>query len=147
MCVACGHFCQKYARKYKPSCPSPYLGSSLLHNILSSPMSWYCMKCKISIGLLFPYFFNLHGGIIYTSESFYSGMCRYFNSLQSECFPVCFHSNVNMVISAPTGSGKTVLFELCILRLLSRFISEGRFIHIKGTLKTVILETQRNLFV
>lgn len=43
-----------------------------------------------------------------------------------------------MVISAPTGSGKTVLFELCILRLLSRFISgEGKFIHIKGSLKTV----------
>lgn len=65
--------------------------------------------------------------------------CRYFNSLQSECFPVCFGSDVNMVISAPTGSGKTVLFELCILRLLSRFITEGRFVHIKGTLKTVSL--------
>lgn len=64
--------------------------------------------------------------------------CRYFNSLQSECFSACFLSDVNMVISAPTGSGKTVLFELCILRLLSRFISEeGRFIHVKGTLKTV----------
>ncbi|RDX81475.1 DExH-box ATP-dependent RNA helicase DExH17, partial [Mucuna pruriens] len=63
---------------------------------------------------------------------------RYFNSLQSECFPICFHSDVNMVISAPTGSGKTILFELCILRLLSRFISaEGRFIHVKGSLKTV----------
>ncbi|EOY02467.1 ATP binding,ATP-dependent helicases,DNA helicases [Theobroma cacao] len=62
---------------------------------------------------------------------------RYFNSLQSECFPVCFLSDVNMVISAPTGSGKTVLFELCILRLLSRFITgDGRFVHIKGTLKT-----------
>ncbi|KAK7825008.1 dexh-box atp-dependent rna helicase dexh17 [Quercus suber] len=65
---------------------------------------------------------------------------RYFNSLQSECFPVCFHSDANMVISAPTGSGKTVLFELCILRLLSKFISEdGMFVHIKGTLKTVSL--------
>ncbi|MCH87546.1 ATP-dependent DNA helicase HFM1-like, partial [Trifolium medium] len=43
-----------------------------------------------------------------------------------------------MVISAPTGSGKTVLFELCILRLLSKSISsEGRFIHVKGSLKTV----------
>ncbi|KAM7509150.1 hypothetical protein LguiA_019603 [Lonicera macranthoides] len=62
---------------------------------------------------------------------------RYFNSLQSECFSACFLSDVNMVISAPTGSGKTVLFELCILRLLSKFISaEGTFIHIKGTLKT-----------
>ena len=64
--------------------------------------------------------------------------CRYFNSLQSECFPICFHSDVNMIISAPTGSGKTVLFELCVLRLLSRFISaDGRFIHLKGSLKTV----------
>ncbi|KAJ9562940.1 hypothetical protein OSB04_008100 [Centaurea solstitialis] len=62
---------------------------------------------------------------------------RYFNSLQSECFSACFHSDVNMVISAPTGSGKTVLFELSILRLLSKFISqEGKFIHMKGTLKT-----------
>ncbi|KAK9107308.1 hypothetical protein Syun_023319 [Stephania yunnanensis] len=35
-----------------------------------------------------------------------------------------------MVISAPTGSGKTVLFELCILRLLSRFLSQdGKFNH------------------
>ena len=45
-----------------------------------------------------------------------------------------------MVVSAPTGRGKTVLFELCILRLLSRFISEGtKFVHVKGTLKTVSL--------
>ncbi|KAL6994373.1 DNA helicase [Sarracenia purpurea var. burkii] len=51
-----------------------------------------------------------------------------------------------MVISAPTGSGKTVLFELCILRLLSRFISaEGRFIHIKGTLKTVYIAPSKAL--
>lgn len=66
--------------------------------------------------------------------------CRYFNSLQSECFPVCFHSDANMVVSAPTGSGKTVLFELCILRLLSRFVSEeSKFVHVKGVLKTVSL--------
>jgi ATP-dependent DNA helicase HFM1/MER3 len=46
-----------------------------------------------------------------------------------------------MVISAPTGSGKTVLFELCILRLLSKFVSEeGRFIHLKGTLKAVSVQ-------
>ncbi|KAL5793217.1 hypothetical protein ACOSP7_001811 [Xanthoceras sorbifolium] len=70
---------------------------------------------------------------------------RYFNSLQSECFPVCFHSDVNMVISAPTGSGKTVLFELCILRLLSRFIAEGRFVHIKGTLKTIYIAPSKAL--
>ncbi|XP_068485342.1 DExH-box ATP-dependent RNA helicase DExH17 isoform X5 [Phaseolus vulgaris] len=71
---------------------------------------------------------------------------RYFNSLQSECFPICFYSDVNMVISAPTGSGKTVLFELCILRLLSRFISAGGiFIHEKGSLKTIYIAPSKAL--
>ncbi|GKV07756.1 hypothetical protein SLEP1_g19485 [Rubroshorea leprosula] len=71
---------------------------------------------------------------------------RYFNSLQSECFPVCFYSDTNMVISAPTGSGKTVLFELCILRLLSRFLSgDGRFVHVKGTLKTIYVAPSKAL--
>ncbi|OVA19861.1 Helicase [Macleaya cordata] len=71
---------------------------------------------------------------------------RYFNSLQSECFAGCYLSDMNMVISAPTGSGKTVLFELCILRLLSRFLSkEGRFIHIKGTLKTIYIAPSKAL--
>jgi ATP-dependent DNA helicase HFM1/MER3 len=43
-----------------------------------------------------------------------------------------------MVISAPTGSGKTVLFDLCILRILSRFLSpDWRFNLRNGTLKTV----------
>ncbi|KAM3313401.1 hypothetical protein ACQJBY_032793 [Aegilops geniculata] len=71
---------------------------------------------------------------------------RYFNSLQSECFPVCFLSDVNMVVSAPTGSGKTVLFELCILRLLSRFLTtDWRFNLLKGTLKTIYIAPMKAL--
>ncbi|KAF3321699.1 ATP-dependent DNA helicase MER3 [Carex littledalei] len=71
---------------------------------------------------------------------------RYFNSLQSECFSVCFLCDKNMVISAPTGSGKTVLFELSILRLLSRFFSpDGRFNHVKGVLKTIYIAPSKAL--
>jgi len=51
-----------------------------------------------------------------------------------------------MVISAPTGSGKTVLFELCILRLLSRFLSpDWRFNLNKGTLKTIYIAPSKAL--
>ncbi|XP_027153798.1 DExH-box ATP-dependent RNA helicase DExH17 [Coffea eugenioides] len=71
---------------------------------------------------------------------------RYFNSLQSECFSACYLSDINMVISAPTGSGKTVLFELCILRVFSRFISaEEKLIHLKGTMKTVYVAPSKAL--
>ncbi|KAM7512476.1 hypothetical protein LguiB_011351 [Lonicera macranthoides] len=95
--------------------------SFLGHQTVSSPMDKYALKSVSDLPAPFRSTFSF----------------RYFNSLQSECFSACFLSDVNMVISAPTGSGKTVLFELCILRLLSKFISaEGTFIHIKGTLKT-----------
>lgn len=71
---------------------------------------------------------------------------RYFNSLQSDCFPTCYLSDVNMVISAPTGSGKTVLFELCIMRILSKFFTDdGKFIHHKGTLKTIYIAPSKAL--
>ncbi|TID31396.1 hypothetical protein CANINC_000025 [Pichia inconspicua] len=41
-----------------------------------------------------------------------------FNRMQSESFNIIFNSNISCVISSPTGSGKTVLFELAITRLL-----------------------------
>ncbi|CAD1778321.1 similar to Saccharomyces cerevisiae YGL251C HFM1 Meiosis specific DNA helicase involved in the conversion of double-stranded breaks to later recombination intermediates and in crossover control [Maudiozyma barnettii] len=46
---------------------------------------------------------------------------QYFNKMQSESFEKVFKTDNNCVISAPTGSGKTVLFELAILRYLSNF--------------------------
>ncbi|SGZ22278.1 BQ5605_C022g09467 [Microbotryum silenes-dioicae] len=42
-----------------------------------------------------------------------------FNAIQSTCFDAIYHSDRNVVVSAPTSSGKTVLFELAILRLFS----------------------------
>ena len=42
-----------------------------------------------------------------------------FNAVQSECFNAAACSSANMVVSAPTGCGKTVLIELAILQLIS----------------------------
>ena len=42
-----------------------------------------------------------------------------FNRMQSECFDEAYGSDRSMVVSAPTGSGKTVLLELALARLWS----------------------------
>ena len=42
-----------------------------------------------------------------------------FNAVQSKCFAVAFKSNDSVVLSAPTGSGKTVVMELAICRLMA----------------------------
>ncbi|KAG8705886.1 Sec63, partial [Ceratobasidium sp. 395] len=41
-----------------------------------------------------------------------------FNAMQSQCFATAMNTDSNMVISAPTGAGKTVLFELAVIKLL-----------------------------
>lgn len=42
----------------------------------------------------------------------------FFNAVQSRCFPAVYESNDNLVVSAPTGSGKTAILELAICNLL-----------------------------
>jgi len=42
-----------------------------------------------------------------------------FNAVQSKCFAAAFRSDDNLVVSAPTGSGKTAIMELAICRLMT----------------------------
>ncbi|KIW62469.1 hypothetical protein PV04_10642 [Phialophora macrospora] len=42
-----------------------------------------------------------------------------FNAIQSKCFASAFESDDNLVVSAPTGSGKTVIMEFAICRLIA----------------------------
>jgi len=41
-----------------------------------------------------------------------------FNKMQSAVFNMIFNTNENVVVAAPTASGKTVIGELAILRAL-----------------------------
>ncbi|KAF3388416.1 ATP-dependent DNA helicase MER3 [Penicillium rolfsii] len=47
-----------------------------------------------------------------------------FNAIQSKCFHPVYNSNDNIVLAAPTGSGKTVVMELAICRLLNALKDE-----------------------
>ncbi|KAI1303806.1 hypothetical protein F5Y03DRAFT_384989 [Xylaria venustula] len=49
-----------------------------------------------------------------------------FNAVQSKCFPLVYGTDDNVVVSAPTGSGKTVILELAICKLVSSQ-GEGNF--------------------
>ena len=41
-----------------------------------------------------------------------------FNAVQSKCYHIAFETDDNLVLSAPTGSGKTTIMELAICRLV-----------------------------
>lgn len=49
-----------------------------------------------------------------------------FNAIQSKCFNPIYRKDDNFVLSAPTGSGKTVVMELAICRLIST-IKDSQF--------------------
>jgi activating signal cointegrator complex subunit 3 len=41
----------------------------------------------------------------------------HFNPVQTQVFHVCYHTEHNVLLGAPTGSGKTVAAELCMLKV------------------------------
>ncbi|KAL8851700.1 MAG: hypothetical protein Q9221_003431 [Calogaya cf. arnoldii] len=49
-----------------------------------------------------------------------------FNAVQSKCFGTAYKSLDNLVLSAPTGSGKTAILELAICQLMAGF-QTGQF--------------------
>lgn len=59
----------------------------------------------------------------------------HFNAVQSQVFHSCYHTDTPVILGAPTGSGKTIVAELCILRL---------FMH-QPTLKVVYIAPMKAL--
>lgn len=66
----------------------------------------------------------------------------YFNIVQSTVFEDAFYTDKPLVVCAPTGSGKTVIFELCIIRLLI-LISEQK--HNPAKFKIVYMAPVKSL--
>lgn len=51
-------------------------------------------------------------------EELYAGKFSHFNPIQTQVFFCLYNTDNNVLIGAPTGSGKTIMAEFAILRLL-----------------------------
>lgn len=67
-----------------------------------------------------------------------------FNAIQSDCFEAVYNSDDNFVLSSPTGSGKTVIFELAICHLLSTQDVGNYKIVYQAPTKSLCTERQRD---
>ena len=69
---------------------------------------------------------------------------KLFNAVQSKCFESIYRSNMNLVLSAPTGSGKTVIFELAICRLVTSFDTNNYKVIYMAPTKSLCAERYRD---
>ena len=67
-----------------------------------------------------------------------------FNAVQSRCFTKVYSTNDNFVLSAPTGSGKTVIFELAIARAILQAQSTDFKVVYMAPLKALCSERKRD---
>ena len=67
-----------------------------------------------------------------------------FNAIQSRCFQPAYKSNVNLVVSAPTGGGKTAILEMAICRLASGFETDQYKVIYMAPTKSLCSERQRD---
>jgi pre-mRNA-splicing helicase BRR2 len=62
--------------------------------------------------------------------SIYSKKFEYFNPIQTQVFNIVYRRDDNVMLAAPTGSGKTVVAELAIMRMLSQHGRDTRCVYI-----------------
>lgn len=67
-----------------------------------------------------------------------------FNAVQSKCYETAYKTSDNLVLSAPTGSGKTVILELAVCHLMSEFgMDQFKIVYMAPT-KSLCAERQKD---
>ena len=69
-----------------------------------------------------------------------------FNSVQSQVFHIAYKSDSNLVVCAPTGSGKTGIMELAIARLFSNKSSSQNEFSVKKAVYIAPTKVESFLF-
>ena len=67
-----------------------------------------------------------------------------FNAVQSKCFSTVYHTDTNLILSAPTGNGKTAVLEVAICRLVTRFQNDQFKIVYMAPTKSLCSKRQRD---
>eukprot|EP00761_Pharyngomonas_kirbyi_P009639 gb/GECH01009656.1/.p1 GENE.gb/GECH01009656.1/~~gb/GECH01009656.1/.p1 ORF type:complete len:2079 (+),score=534.85 gb/GECH01009656.1/:1-6237(+) len=63
---------------------------------------------------------------------------KYYNPVQTQVFHTMYHSDENVLLGAPTGSGKTIMAEMSMFRLFNRS-PQSKVVYI-GPLKALVRE-------
>ena len=63
-------------------------------------------------------------------ESLYSEKFSHFNPIQTQVFQALYHSDDNVLVAAPAGSGKTICGEFAILRLIREEGDAARAVYV-----------------
>jgi len=53
-------------------------------------------------------------------EQLYKPKFSFFNPVQTQVFHTLFHTDTNVLVGAPTGSGKTIMAEFAMLRVFKQ---------------------------
>lgn len=67
-----------------------------------------------------------------------------FNAIQSKCYSTAYKSDDNLVVSAPTGGGKTAILEMAICRMVSTFKTDQFKIVYMAPTKSLCSERHRD---